>query len=317
MTAGHRIELRGLTKRFQGRPALDAASFVLEGPRAVGYLGPNGAGKTTTLKLLAGLLRPDSGTASIDGIDVQADPRGVRLRTGTLIEMPEPYGTLTVREALEMVGEFRGIAPGALRPEVRHWAEALDLPPLDRRCGKLSKGQRQRVALASSLIGDPPVLLLDEPTTGLDPAERVRVRNVLLDLRRDHLVFMSSHLLGEVRETCDDVIFLNEGRVLLQQSVAALVANFRVQQVEVEFDRVVPREALGDLGGLAASMAPAGERRWRIGFDGRDATRVQLLERVQAVAPVLSFVPVGSALEDSYLRLVAGEPGALAPPPST
>ncbi len=315
MTGPLRLELHELTKSFNGRPALDRVSFALEGPRVVGYLGPNGAGKTTTLKLLTGLLRPDAGWATVEGVDVQKDPRRARLLTGALIEMPEPYGALAVREALEMVGEFRGLDSSHIASEIRRFADALDLPPLERRCAQLSKGQRQRVVLAATLLGDPPVLLLDEPTNGLDPAERVRVRSLLLELKKDHLILMSSHLLGEVTETCDDVIFLNEGKVLLQGGVGELSKGFRVRRVEVEFLRPVPPTAFEPLTDLLTSVEPAGERRWRLGFDGREETRARILERLQTVAPVVGFVPIGSALEESYLRLVAAEP-VPPPPPS-
>ena len=310
MTEGHSIELKGLTKVFEGRTVLDHATLRIDGPRAVGYLGPNGAGKTTTLKLLSGLLRPSDGEALVDGIRVADDPRAVLDRVGAVIETPEPYPTLTGRESLEMAGRFRGVPPILLGERLRALSEQLDLAPLDRPTGKLSKGQRQRVVIAATLLADPPVLLLDEPTSGLDPAERVRVRNVLRDLKKDHLILMSSHLLGEVTETCDDVVFLNQGKLVLKDSVRGIGERFRVRLVDVEFAGPVLREQLAGVAGIAEGIEALGDRKFRFSFDGSDATKARLLEACQKVAPVIGFSSAGSALEDGYLKLMDGGPAS-------
>ncbi len=198
------FEVAGLSKSFRtGPPVLRDLSFRYEGAGAVGYLGPNGAGKTTTLKLLVGLLRPSRGHAYLNGIDPMVNRKRALWDVGALIETPEPYPTLNVHEALDAVGRARGLSRDDVDREVDRCHELLDLPPLGQRIGWLSKGQRQRVALAATLMGDPSVLLLDEPTSGLDPAERVLVRRLLIRLKRDHLVFMSSHQMLEVTEVCD------------------------------------------------------------------------------------------------------------------
>ncbi len=221
MSGDSRIEVQGLTKSYflGGAPALNDATFSYEGAGAIGYLGPNGAGKTTTLKLLTGLLRPTRGSARIDGIDVTRQRKRALRDVGSVIESPEPYPSQTVSEAVEMVGEFRGTRPAELRAEIVRLHEALDLPPLDARCGALSKGQRQRVAIAAALVGDPRVIILDEPTSGLDPKERIIIRNLLNLLKKDHLILMSSHLMQEVTEICDQVIFVNKGQILLRDTV--------------------------------------------------------------------------------------------------
>ncbi|MCI4331534.1 MAG: ABC transporter ATP-binding protein [Thermoplasmata archaeon] len=319
MTGGARLEVEHLVKSFSGRRALDDVSFDLQGSRSVGYLGPNGAGKTTTLKLLVGLLRPSGGRVAIDGFDPQVDRKRALERVGALIETPEPYPQFTGREVIEYAGGFRGVGSADLRDRIAHLQEALELPPLDQKVGRLSKGQRQRVVIAATLVADPPILLLDEPTSGLDPAERVRIRTLLLQLKKDHLILMSSHLLNEVTELCDEVIFLNQGKVVLRDSVEHLSARLTVRQVEVEFAEPVRPDQLSPLTALVHRFESMNERRYRLSFDGRDESRIRILQLCQGVAPVLSYAGAGSALEDVYMQLMTeptiGGRETRAPPP--
>ncbi|HLN50504.1 MAG: ABC transporter ATP-binding protein [Thermoplasmata archaeon] len=300
------FEVSGLSKSFRtGPPALSDLSFRYEGAGAIGYLGPNGAGKTTTLKLLVGLLRPSRGHAFVNEIDPMIDRKGALWDVGALIETPEPYPTLNVQEALDVVGRARGLSRDDIDREVDRCHELLDLPPLDLRIGWLSKGQRQRVALAATLMGDPSVLLLDEPTSGLDPAERVLVRRLLNRLKRDHLVFMSSHQMFEVTEVCDQLVFLNQGRILLKDRVDRVSDRIRALQVDVEFERPVAAEATAALRTIATDVVAISERRWRISFDGSDQNRVRLLELCQGIGPVAQFSNTSLVLEEAYLELLS------------
>ena len=299
------FEVSHLTKWYrEGAPVLDDLSFRYEGAGAIGYLGPNGAGKTTTLKLLVGLLRPSRGRAELNGLDPIADRRRALWDVGAVIETPEPYPTLSVFEALETVGKSRGLATAAIDREIDRCNEMLHLPPFGMRIGWLSKGQRQRVALASALVGNPSVLLLDEPTSGLDPAERVIVRGLLNRLKRDHLIFMSSHQMLEVTEVCDRVIFLNRGRVLLQTEVDRLADRIRPRQVDVEFAEPVAGERLGSITSAATEVDRLSERRWRITFDGSRKTRARLLLLCQELGEVVQFTGSSLLLEDAYLELI-------------
>jgi ABC-2 type transport system ATP-binding protein len=299
------FEVAALSKSFRiGPPALRDLTFRYEGAGAVGYLGPNGAGKTTTLKLLVGLLRPSQGHAYLNGIDPMVDRRGALWDVGALIETPEPYPTLNVLEALDTVGRARGLSRDDVDREVDRCHQLLDLPPLGQRVGWLSKGQRQRVALAATLMGDPSVLLLDEPTSGLDPAERVLVRQMLNRLKRDHLVFMSSHQMLEVTEVCDQLVFLDHGRILLQDRVDRVARRIRSRQVDVEFERPVAPEARKALGAITADVVAVSDRRWRVSFDGSDETRVRLLALCQTLAPVVEFANTSLVLEEAYLELM-------------
>ena len=301
------IEIQGLTKQYnRGPPALTNATFRYEGHGAIGYLGPNGAGKTTTLKLLTGLLRPTGGTATINDVNVFRDPKHALADVGAVIETPEPYPVHTVSESIEMVAEFRrGTLDGASE-EIRELNAKLELPPLDQRTGRLSKGQRQRVVVAAALVRDPKIIILDEPTNGLDPKERILIRNLLNELKKDHLILMSSHLMQEVTEICDQVIFINQGQILLKDTVENVATRFQTRSVDAEFATPILTDRIRELGPIVRDVVVVGERRFRISFDGSNSTRAEILAGLVRLGPVLSYSSSSLMLEDAYLSLIAG-----------
>ncbi|MCL4307989.1 MAG: ABC transporter ATP-binding protein [Candidatus Thermoplasmatota archaeon] len=300
------IEARGLTKRYGGFLALDDASFKFEGSGAIGYLGPNGAGKTTTLKLLTGLARPTAGRGLLNGVDIGRDPKRALWDVGTVIESPEPYPWQTGQRTLEMVAAFRGVPMREARAKIKELASELDLPPLDKKTGALSKGQRQRVVIASSLLSDPSVIILDEPTSGLDPAERIAVRNILVQLKREHLILMSSHLLSEVTEVCDRAIFINHGKILLNETVQNIAKRAVDTQVDVEFVVPIHPDQLGSIAELVRSVVALSPTKLRIDYSGHSDARPEILKRCVAVGPVLSYASATLVLEDAYLQLIGG-----------
>jgi ABC-2 type transport system ATP-binding protein len=303
------IEVSHLTKSFRrASPALDDVTFRYDGAGAVGYLGPNGAGKTTTLKLLVGLLLPTKGRALLNGREATTNRKEALWDVGALIETPEPYPTQSVFEALRTVGQIRGLSPEGIRAEIARLHQELKLPRPERRCGGLSKGQRQRVVLAAALIGDPSVLLLDEPTSGLDPAERILVRGLLARLKKDHLILLVSHQVADVAEVCDDLIFLDRGRILLKDSVENVSARTRSRRLVVEFLSAVPPAVFSALGSDVGSVVPLSDRRYRLGFDGSDAARGRILEGCQKLGPVGQFSNALPALEEAYLDVVLSPP---------
>jgi len=285
-------------------------SFAYEGSGAIGYLGPNGAGKTTTLKLLTGLLRPTAGVARIDGVDIREHPKRAMADVGAVIETPEPYPSQTVAESIQMVSEFRGGSSANIAHDIGELHEMLDLPPLGARTGRLSKGQRQRVVIAACLIRDPRVIILDEPTGGLDPKERILIRNLLNRLKKDHLILMSSHLMQEVTDICDQVIFINQGKILLRDTVENVATRFQSRAVDIEFVDPVPIERLSPLGSMIRTIAPIGDRRFRITFDGSVSARAEILTQCVRIAPVISYSSASLVLEDAYLSLMQGPNGA-------
>jgi ABC-2 type transport system ATP-binding protein len=218
------IAARELTKRFGGRTAIEAVSLDVAAGETVGFLGPNGAGKTTTLRILAGIFPPNTGSVHIGGADLAREPLRARAQIGYLPERPALYGEMTVHALLRFVAALRGVRGTATEEQaVQRAVERTRLAELaGRRIDTLSKGMRQRVALAVAIVGDPPVLLLDEPTAGLDPAERSEARALIQALAPGRAVLLSSHLLDDVSTLCDRVVVLHRGRVIASDRPANL-----------------------------------------------------------------------------------------------
>jgi len=219
------IEVSGLTRRFRDRAAVDDLTFSIPRGEVVGLLGPNGAGKTTTMRLLTGFLPATSGTARVAGFDVFEEPMEARRRIGSLPENPPIYDSMTVRGYLRFVAELKGVARRDLEAEVARVAALTGAAEvIDRMAGNLSKGFRQRVGIAQALLHDPEVLILDEPTVGLDPIQIREVRDLIRSLGGRHTVLLSSHLLPEVAMTCTKVIVLQGGKLLDFDTLDGLIA---------------------------------------------------------------------------------------------
>jgi len=219
------IEVSGLTKRFRDRAVVDDLTFSIPRGEIVGLLGPNGAGKTTTLRLLTGFLPATSGTARVAGFDVFEQPMEARQRIGYLPENPPLYDSMAVRSYLGFVAELKGVARSAVRSEVERVAALTGTSEvLDRVAGNLSKGFRQRVGIAQALLRDPDVLILDEPTVGLDPIQIREVRDLVRSLGGRHTVLLSSHLLPEVAMTCTKVLVLQGGKRVDFDTLDGLIA---------------------------------------------------------------------------------------------
>ncbi len=298
------LEASHLSKQFGSTVALDDASFHFEGAGAIGYLGPNGAGKTTTLKLMTSLARPTRGHALINGIEVAAQPHRALWDVGSMIESPEPYPWQTGQQTLEMVAHFRDIPRKLALARIRELVDELDLPPLNRKSGKLSKGQRQRIVIAAALLSDPGIIILDEPTSGLDPAERVTIRNILLRLKKTRLILMSSHLLNEVTEICDHAIFINHGKILLNDTVAAINQRHTATEIEVEFEQPTTPELIEGIAPVVLDVRVLSPTVVRISFDGQRAKRAAILRHCVDLAPVVSFRSTSLSLENVYLELM-------------
>jgi ABC-2 type transport system ATP-binding protein len=220
------IEVRGLVKNFGAKRAVDGVSFVVRRGDILGFLGPNGAGKSTTMKMITGFLRPTAGTALVDGIDVEADPVAVKRRLGYLPESSAGYPEMTVQEFLGFIAEIRGFrAPAARRAQVDR---AVGLTHLEsvrtQTIETLSKGYKQRVGFAQALLHDPPALVLDEPTDGLDPNQKNEVRTLIRSMAVEKAVILSTHILEEVEAICNRVIIISRGRVVADETPAQLQA---------------------------------------------------------------------------------------------
>ncbi len=220
------IEVKGLVKTYGAKRAVDGISFEVRRGDILGFLGPNGAGKSTTMKMITGFLRPDAGQALVDGIDVVADPVAVKRKLGYLPESAPSYPEMTVEEFLGFIAEVRGFrATDARRAQVDRAIALTHLAPVRRQTIEtLSKGYRQRVGFAQALLHDPPALVLDEPTDGLDPNQKNEVRTLIKGMAAQKAVILSTHILEEVEAICTRVIIISRGRVVADETPAQLQA---------------------------------------------------------------------------------------------
>src|SRR5580658_9981761 len=222
------IKVEGLTKRYARTIAVDNISFEVEKGGIVGFLGPNGAGKTTTMRVLTCFMPPTSGSVSVAGYDVMEHPMEVKRRIGYLPESPPVYPDMEVHEYLEFVGRIKGVAASDLNRRVNEVSEKCAVADVRKMLiGKLSKGYRQRVGLAQAIIHNPDVLILDEPTAGLDPHQIIETRDLIKGLAGDHTIILSTHILPEVEQTCQYVLIINKGKLVATDSVRNLQARAR------------------------------------------------------------------------------------------
>ncbi|HEV2961159.1 MAG TPA: ATP-binding cassette domain-containing protein [Candidatus Angelobacter sp.] len=222
------ISVKDLTKKYARSTAVDHISFEVQKGEVVGFLGPNGAGKTTTMRILTCFLPPTEGTATVAGFDVLEQPLEVKKRIGYLPETPPIYPEMDTTEYLTFVGRLKGLSGSELRRRIDDVCERCSIGDVKKKLlGKLSKGYRQRVGLAQAIIHNPEVLILDEPTAGLDPKQINETRDLIRSLAGDHTIILSTHILPEVEQTCEKVIIINRGRLMATDSVENLQSRAR------------------------------------------------------------------------------------------
>ena len=229
------IEVKNLVKNYGKYEAVKGISFKVDTGEVVGFLGPNGAGKSTTMNIITGYISASSGEVSIDGFDILKNPKEAKKRIGYLPEIPPLYTDMTVTEYLEFVADLKGIKKNEIKPML---ADIMDKIKITHVSGKviknLSKGYRQRVGLAQALVGYPEVLILDEPTVGLDPKQIIEIRDVIKDLSKTHTIILSSHILSEVSAVCNRVIIINKGRVIAVDTPERLSDNLGQNSIKVK-----------------------------------------------------------------------------------
>ena len=226
------IEVRNLTKRYGDLVAVDRVSFTAKKGEIVGFLGPNGAGKTTTMRIITGFLPATTGTVTVEDFDIFDDAHEVRKRIGYLPENPPLYADMTVTSYLEFVGRIKDVPRAAVPDAVDRAVQRCGLTEVRRRVlGHLSKGFRQRVGLAQALIHEPDVLILDEPTIGLDPRQIREIRSLIKELAGQRTVILSTHILQEVVQICQKVVIINEGRVVVEDTIENLTREMSLEEV--------------------------------------------------------------------------------------
>ncbi len=217
------IQVKDLSKSYGDRLAIDRLNFKINKGEVVGFLGPNGAGKSTTMKIITGYMAPSEGEVTVADFDIFENPMEVKKRIGYLPETPPVYTDMTVSSYLKFCAKLKGVSSESLRQSVSRALEKTQLGSVQNRMiGNLSKGFRQRVGLAQALVSDPEILILDEPTVGLDPKQVAEMRTLINELKGQHTIILSTHILPEVQASCDQVIIINEGRIIAEDSLVGL-----------------------------------------------------------------------------------------------
>jgi ABC-2 type transport system ATP-binding protein len=305
------IEVQQLTKRYGPFTAVDGVSFNVGKGEILGFLGPNGAGKTTTMRILTGYMPPTEGRARVAGFDLQDQPVQAKQRIGYLPETPPLYPDMTVREYLRFVARIKGVPPAEQAGRVAAVMQRTHVADMaHRHCGKLSKGYKQRVGLAQALIHNPDVLVLDEPTAGLDPKQIIETRELIRSLGGDHTIVLSTHILPEVAQTCQRVVIINKGKVVAEDSPENLTARLQGAAsvyVEIDAQGADAEPVLAGIPGVT-SVAVAARHGALTGFEiqsekGLDVRRSVAQAVVGAGYGLVELRPMRMSLEEIFLQL--------------
>jgi len=308
------IEVEHLTKRYGPVTAVHDVSFQVRKGEILGFLGPNGAGKTTTMRVLTGYMPATEGRVRVAGYDVFEQAIEAKRRIGYLPETPPLYPDMTVREYLQFVAKIKGVAPADRKSRVeqvmaRTWVSDM----ANRACGKLSKGYKQRVGLAQAIIHNPEVLILDEPTAGLDPKQIRETRRLIKELAGDHTIILSTHILPEVSQTCDRVVIINKGRVVAEDTPENLTRRLSGEEtILVQVDAARAAEASRALAAVAGVVRVAAAEGVEGAFEvqseqGRDVRRDLARAVVLGGYDLLELRPLRVSLEEIFLSLITEE----------
>jgi ABC-2 type transport system ATP-binding protein len=309
------IEVQHLTKRYGPVTAVDDVSFVVERGEILGFLGPNGAGKTTTMRVLTGYMPPTDGKAIVAGYDVFEQPIEAKRRTGYLPETPPLYPDMTVREYLSFVSKIKGVPRAERKTRVDDMMRKTHIADMaNRHCGKLSKGYRQRVGLAQALMHNPEVLILDEPTAGLDPKQIIETRQLIKGLAGDHTIILSTHILPEVSQTCQRVVIINRGKVVAVDTPENLTARLRGSEtmyLQVDAAGADAAAVLQRVQGVTR-VGVSDTRGTTIGYEvdseaGRDVRRELAAAVVSRGWGLLEMRPMRMSLEEIFLHVTTEE----------
>lgn len=309
------IRVEGLTKDYGARRAIDDLTFNAERGEILGFLGPNGAGKTTTMRILTAYMPPTAGKAEVAGYDVVEQSLEVRRRVGYMPETVPLYPEMTVFDYLKFMADLRKLPNAEDRVDA-----VLEMVHLEERSdgyiANLSKGMRQRVGLAQALLHQPEVLILDEPTIGLDPVQIIEVRNLIREIGRERTVLLSTHILSEAQQVCNRVLIINKGRIVVEDTPERLQARLSGSQrvsVKVGGDADGCERVIQGIPGVAR-VVPGGDG--ALEFEtvpGQDARPAVARALVQAGYALLELRPIGLSLEDIFLQLTRDEPAPPAP----
>lgn len=311
------IEVKNLVKRYGNHAAVNDLSFTVETGKVVGFLGPNGAGKSTTMNMITGYIAPTEGEVLIDGIDIMDEPELAKKNIGYLPEIPPLYPDLKVREYLSFVAELKKVSKKDRDIEVHKiMSKTKTLDVSERLIKHLSKGYKQRVGLAGAMMGNPDILILDEPTVGLDPSQIIEMRELIRELSKNHTVLLSSHIMQEISAVCDEIIIINEGKMITKdtpENITKKMVDTNGVHVVVKGDKTKLKEALRTISGIK-----------NVSYDNDKDTeedtigltiycaedediRVDLFYALaKAECPLIEMNKLDTSLEDAFLALTRG-----------
>ncbi len=320
------IEVSHLTRQYGPRTAIEDLTFNVKTGEVVGFLGPNGAGKSTTMKILTGFMPPTSGTVKVAGFDVFREPIQVKSNVGYLPETPPVYLDMQVRDYVEFAARIHGVSGSKTRAAVDTALEKTGLGQVSKRLiANLSKGYRQRVGLAQAIVHNPKVIILDEPTVGLDPIQIIEIRSLIKGLGGDHTVILSSHILPEVTATCQRIIVINKGRIVAEDALDQITGRFKrgllyslqvrkAPENAAETLRAIPGVRSVDAHRMSGHAVGGQSNRFLVEMETAiDDVREKIVTTaVQNGWGVLEFSAEKMSLEDVFLQLTTDEPHAAA-----
>ena len=308
------VEVKNLVKRYGDKLAVDHVSFTVNKGEILGFLGPNGAGKSTTMNIITGYLSSTSGTVTIDGCEILEDPKGAKSKIGYLPEIPPLYQDMTVKRYLEFVYDLKKVT----LPKQEHLAEVSKVTKIadvyNRVIKNLSKGYRQRVGLAQALIGNPPVIILDEPTVGLDPKQIIEMRNLIRGLGKKHTVILSSHVLSEIQAVCDRIVVINHGKLVADENTTDITTNLtgaKRIQLHIDGDEKTVLPALRNVDGVSrvrkVMQTVDGFNEYIIeSLPNNDVRKAIFYAMASINCPIVMMRNAEMSLEDAFLKITSG-----------
>lgn len=313
------IEINNLVKRYGDKNAVKGISFTVNDGEVLGFLGPNGAGKTTTMNIITGYLSSTSGTVKVNGHDILEEPELAKKEIGYLPENPPLYNDMTVKEYLSFICDLKGVEKERRKNMLDNIVAMVKISDVyDRLIGNLSKGYKQRVGIAQALIGNPSILILDEPTVGLDPNQIIEIRRLIKTLSKNHSIVISSHILSEIQEIADRVVIINHGKIAAVDTISDLSKRLSGQSKILLTFRGPIKEAVTKLRtvkGIAAAVSRVADSRYSqveltIAANDTTETRVAVFELMAREGwPILEMRSLDPSLEEVFLSITSGKGG--------
>lgn len=298
------VEVNNLVRNYGDLCAVDDVSFSLNKGEVLGFLGPNGAGKSTTMKMICGTLAPTAGEIKINGYDILEDPKLAKAELGFLPEIPPLYRELTVDEFLTYCAKLHGLRKHAVHAAVKHGKEKCGLEEMSHRLiANLSKGYQQRVGIAQAILHNPSVIILDEPTVGLDPIQIMEIRELIKTLGNEHSVILSTHILPEVQQSCDRVQIIHHGKLVLSESIENLNKQMSSSSLHVRFKTPADPKLIEQIAGVV-SIDPQDERLYRVHHQQQNNPAAAIAEMAVANSwGLLELTPEKHSMEEIFLSL--------------